>query len=200
MNVLAIGRHPDDVEIACSGTLVKCRERGDRVVVCHVSDGDLGHVVIPPEELRVIRRQEACRAGEMVGIEVISAGFSDLDIFDGDRRSRDRIVDVIRYADPDVIITQAPDDYMPDHTAVSRLVFDASFAATLPNYRFRRTAISPSAASTSAASRSSSLSRSTNWASTRAPARPSLCGSFGRAKRSPSKTRSSSIRSHRTIA
>ena len=200
MNVLAIGCHPDDVEIACSGTLVKCRERGDRVVVCHVSDGDLGHVVIPPEELRVIRRQEACRAGEMVGIEVISAGFSDLDIFDGDRRSRDRIVDVIRYADPDVIITQAPDDYMPDHTAVSRLVFDASFAATLPNYRFRRTAISPSAASTSAASRSSSPSRSTNWASTRAPARPSLCGSFGRAKRSPSKTRSSSIRSHRTIA
>ena len=98
--------------------------------------GDLGHVVIPPEKLRVIRRQEARRAGEMVGIEVISAGFSDLDIFDGDRRSRDRIVDVIRYADPDVIITQAPDDYMPDHTAVSRLVFDASFAATLPNYRF----------------------------------------------------------------
>lgn len=137
MNVLAIGCHPDDVEIACSGTLVKCRERGDRVVVCHVSDGDLGHVVIPPEELRVIRRQEACRAGEMVGIEVISAGFSDLDIFDGDRRSRDRIVDVIRYADPDVIITQAPDDYMPDHTAVSRLVFDASFAATLPNYRYQ---------------------------------------------------------------
>ena len=200
MNVLAIGCHPDDVEIACSGTLVKCRERGDRVVVCHVSDGDLGHVVIPPEELRVIRRQEARRAGEMVGIEVISAGFSDLDIFDGDRRSRDRIVDVIRYADPDVIITQAPDDYMPDHTAVSRLVFDASFAATLPNYRFWRTAISPSAASTSAASRSSSPSRSTSWASTRAPARPSLCGSFGRAKRSPSKTRSSSIRSHRTIA
>ena len=112
MNVLAIGCHPDDVEIACSGTLVKCRERGDRVVVCHVSDGDLGHVVIPPEELRVIRRQEARRAGEMVGIEVISAGFSDLDIFDGDRRSRDRIVDVIRYADPDVIITQAPDYYM----------------------------------------------------------------------------------------
>lgn len=137
MNVLAIGCHPDDVEIACSGTLVKCRERGDRVVVCHVSDGDLGHVVIPPEELRVIRRQEARRAGEMAGIEVISAGFSDLDIFDGDRRSRDRIVDVIRYADPDVIITQAPDDYMPDHTAVSRLVFDASFAATLPNYRYQ---------------------------------------------------------------
>ena len=44
------------------------------------------------------------------------------------------MVDIIRYADPDVIITHDPDDYMPDHTAVSRLVFDASFTATLPNY------------------------------------------------------------------
>lgn len=48
MNVLAIGCHPDDVEIACAGTLAKCVKRGDRVVVCHVSSGNLGHVIIPP--------------------------------------------------------------------------------------------------------------------------------------------------------
>ena len=43
-------------------------------------------------------------------------------------------MDIIKYANPDFIITHNPDDYMPDHTAVSRLVFDASFTATLPNY------------------------------------------------------------------
>ena len=32
-------------------------------------------------------------------------------------------------------IQENPDDYMPDHTAVSRLVFDASFGATIPNYK-----------------------------------------------------------------
>ena len=37
MNVLAIGCHPDDVELACAGTLAKCVARGDRVIVCHVS-------------------------------------------------------------------------------------------------------------------------------------------------------------------
>ena len=42
---------------------------------------------------------------------------------------------MIKYADPDFIITHNPDDYMPDHTAVSRLVFDASFGATIPNYK-----------------------------------------------------------------
>ena len=134
MNVLAIGAHPDDIEIACAGTLAKCVKRGDRVVVCHVSRGDLGHVVIPPDELSRIRAEEAKRAGALAGIEVICADFCDLDIFDNNRAARDRIVEVIQYADPDLIITHNPDDYMPDHTAVSRLVFDASFSATLPNY------------------------------------------------------------------
>jgi len=134
MNVLAIGAHPDDIEIACAGTLAKCVKRGDRVIVCHVSRGDLGHVIIPPDELTIIRHEEAKRAGALAGIEVIGADFCDLDIFDNNRPARDRIVDVIRYADPDFIITHNPDDYMPDHTAVSRLVFDASFSATLPNY------------------------------------------------------------------
>lgn len=134
MRILAIGAHPDDIEIACSGTLAKCVKRGDTVIVCHVSNGNLGHVVIPPDELAEIRAAEAKKAGSLAGIEVVCAGFSDLDIFDNNRAARDRIVEIIQYADPDVIITHNPDDYMPDHTAVSRLVFDASFAATLPNY------------------------------------------------------------------
>jgi len=134
MNVLAIGAHPDDIEIACAGTLAKCVKRGDRVIVCHVSNGNLGHVIIPPDELAVMRKGEAKKAGSLAGIEVICADFSDLDIFDNNKEARDRIVDVIKYANPDFIITHNPDDYMPDHTAVSRLVFDASFAATLPNY------------------------------------------------------------------
>lgn len=136
MNILAIGCHPDDVEIACSGTLIKCIKRGDKVTVCHVSTGNLGHVIIPPDELTKIRANEAKRAGAMAGIEVICAGFNDLDIYDNNKAARDKLVDVIRYADPDVIITHNPDDYMPDHTAVSRLVFDASFTATLPNYTY----------------------------------------------------------------
>ena len=135
MKVLAIGAHPDDIEIACSGTLAKCVKRGDKVTVCHVSSGNLGHVIIPPDELRVIRAAEAKKAGGMAGIKVVCAGFDDLEIFDNNKAARDKIVDVIKSVNPDFIITHNPDDYMPDHTAVSRLVFDASFTATLPNYK-----------------------------------------------------------------
>ena len=134
MRVLAIGAHPDDIELACSGTLAKCVERGDTVIVCHASSGNLGHVIIPPDELTVIRANEAKRAGAMAGIEVIWGGYDDLDIYEENKEARDKMVDVIRYANPDFIITHDPDDYMPDHSAVSKLVFDAAFTATLPNY------------------------------------------------------------------
>jgi len=135
MRVLAIGCHPDDIEIACSGTLVKCIKRGDEVYVCHVSTGNLGHVIIPPNELIEIRKEEARKAGRIAGVkEVISVGMNDLDIYPENKESRDKIVEVIRNVNPDFIITHNPNDYMPDHTAVSKLVFDASFTATLPNY------------------------------------------------------------------
>ena len=66
MNVLAIGCHPDDIEISCSGTLAKCVKRGDKVTVCHVANGNMGHEIISPEELRVIRANEAKKAGKKV--------------------------------------------------------------------------------------------------------------------------------------
>ncbi len=134
MNVLAIGCHPDDVEIACSGTLVKCVKRGDNVTVCHVSSGDLGHVLIPPEELVPMRAEEARKAGSLAGIKVVYAGGNDLQIHECDQTLRDSLVEIIRDAAPDFIITHAPDDYMPDHVNVSKLVFDAAFTASLPNY------------------------------------------------------------------
>lgn len=135
MRVLAIGCHPDDIEIACAGTLAKCVKRGDEVYVCHLSSGDLGHVVIPPDELKVMRANEAKSAAKLAGVkEVIYGGFNDLDIYADNKEARDKVVEVIRKVDPDFIITQNPTDYMPDHTAVSKLVFDASFTATLPNY------------------------------------------------------------------
>ena len=49
MRVLFIGAHPDDIEISCCGTLAKCVKRGDRVVVCHVANGNMGHEIIKPD-------------------------------------------------------------------------------------------------------------------------------------------------------
>lgn len=133
MKVLAVGAHPDDIEINCAGTLIKCIKRGDSVTACHMSDGDMGHVAIMPEELGRIRRDEARRSGAIAGMKVIWGGLHDLDIYDG-KYARDLLVKIIRDERPDFIITHGQNDYMPDHTAVAKLVFDASFSASCPHY------------------------------------------------------------------
>lgn len=132
--VLAIICHPDDMEIDCGGTLLKCKERGDRVVVCNLCNGSMGHMVIMPDELIAMRDRESKESCAIGGFEHIPGGFDDLEIYDGNKEARDKVVKIIREVNPDFIITHSPDDYMSDHVATSKLAFDASFAASVPHY------------------------------------------------------------------
>ena len=134
MNVLAIVCHPDDMEIGCGGTLLRCKKRGDNVTVCHVANGNMGHMVIPPEELRVTRIAEAKKAGDIGGFTTVTCDVGDLLVNSADKNQIDRLVKVIREAKPDFIITHAPNDYMNDHVETSKLAFYAAFSATVPHY------------------------------------------------------------------
>ena len=135
MNILAVGCHPDDLEIGCGGTLARYSQAGHTVTMVHVANGNMGHVEILPEELRAIRREEARAGGRALGaVEVISLDAGDLDV-DSNRPSLVRaLTDVIRRTQPDLIITHPPNDYMKDHIETSRLVFDASFSASVPHF------------------------------------------------------------------
>ena len=82
-----------------------------------------------------MRAAEAKRAGALAGIEVVTCDIGDLMVYEASKAQRDAVTDVIRSVQPDFIITHAPNDYMPDHLAVSRLVFDATFAASVPHYK-----------------------------------------------------------------
>ena len=134
MNVLAISCHPDDMEIECGGTLLRCKKRGDNVIVCHVANGNMGHMVIMPKELGEMRIAEAKRSGDIAGFNTITCNVGDLLVRESSKEQHDMIVKVIRDAKPDIIITHGPDDYMGDHVAVSKLVFQASFSASVPHY------------------------------------------------------------------
>lgn len=134
MNVLAVGCHPDDLEIGCGGTLAKLSAEGHKVTMVHVANGNKGHKVIPTEELRLMRKQEAIAAGKLIGSEVISLDVPDLSVKSDSDELVQKLVQVIRRVKPDYIITHPPEDYMKDHMEVSRAVFDASFAATVPYY------------------------------------------------------------------
>ena len=94
MNVLAISCHPDDMEICCGGTLLRCKERGDNVTVCHVANGNMGHVVIEADELRKIRIGEAKRSGESAGFKVVTCDIGDLLVNSADKSQHDKLVQI----------------------------------------------------------------------------------------------------------
>jgi len=132
MVVLAIGAHPDDVEICCFGTLARCVGRGDRVVVCSVTNGNLGHTTIDSQSLRMIRMAEAARASEKIGAAYCTLDVNDMRLDSSDNEIRLRLTDLIRSVRPDLVITHDPMDYHPDHIATSELVFYCSLQAALP--------------------------------------------------------------------
>lgn len=134
MNVLAIGAHPDDLELLCGGTLALYSQNGHKVFMCHAVNGNLGHEIIPRDELRNIRRQEAINAAKIINAESMTIDIDDMDIHDT-QETRLKMAEIIRKADPDIIITHSPDDYHTDHKITSGIVFNASFASTLPQLK-----------------------------------------------------------------
>jgi N-acetylglucosamine malate deacetylase 1 len=134
MNVLAVGAHPDDLEILCGGTLAKYVSLGHNVVMAHFCNGNKGHHHIPPDELSETRDREALESSSVIGARHINLDIDDLDAY-VEREQVLKCVDLIRQSEPDVIITHSPEDYMPDHTVSARIVFDASFVATLPHVK-----------------------------------------------------------------
>jgi LmbE family N-acetylglucosaminyl deacetylase len=132
MRVLAIGAHPDDLEILCGGTLARFAGQGDAVTMLVMTDGSAGHAEIGAAELAVIREREARAAAAVIGAEFVWLGLPDEFAFN-DEPTRRRLLEAIRAARPDLILTHDPEDYHPDHRATSRAVFDASFVMGLPN-------------------------------------------------------------------
>jgi LmbE family N-acetylglucosaminyl deacetylase len=135
MKVLAVGCHPDDLEIGCGGTLALYTSKGHDVFMCHIANGNMGHAEIMPDELAVIRTTEAESSGSVLGAKkVYNLDVSDLLVDSHNEEQVRKVVEVIRTIRPDVIITHSPDDYMRDHVETSKLVFNASFSSSIPHY------------------------------------------------------------------
>jgi N-acetylglucosamine malate deacetylase 1 len=132
MRVLAVGAHPDDLEILCGGTLARYVREGSEVVMCNAALGNRGSFEHTSEEIAEIRLREARRAAEIAGAEHVTLGFTDGEVDATDDAQRAAVVDLVRDVRPDLIITHSMGDYMSDHNETSKLVFDCSFHATLP--------------------------------------------------------------------
>ena len=132
MNILAVSAHPDDIEILCAGTLARYAGSGQSVTMAVFTDGSMGDAQIPPATLARTRHEEAAAAAAIIGARLLWPAITDEHVFP-DERQRRVMIDLLREADPDVILTHSPIDYHPDHRYVSQLVFDAYFQKGLPH-------------------------------------------------------------------
>ncbi|MDB5340033.1 MAG: galB 1 [Planctomycetaceae bacterium] len=135
--ILAIHAHPDDVEIQCAGTLARLKALGCEIAVATMTPGDCGSAELGPLEIAAVRRAEAKKAADLLGAEYLCLEFRDLQIL-VDNDSRRRVTEAVRKTRPDIVMTAPPIDYMSDHEMTSRLVRDACFAASAPNYDTRQ--------------------------------------------------------------
>ena len=119
MNVLAIGAHPDDIELGCGGTLLAHRRRGDRISLLVMTTGEQG-----PQASRS-RVEEQEDAARLLGADLFWGGFLDGAI-SADRDAVNVIQSVIREVGADVVYTHSPRDTHQDHRGTGASTLSAA--------------------------------------------------------------------------
>jgi bacillithiol biosynthesis deacetylase BshB1 len=128
LDLLALGAHPDDVEVHVGGLLALASDRGLKAAILDLTSGDLGTRGTP--ETRRVEAQEAAR---ILGVPRFVLDFPD-GRFMEDEANRLRLMAEIRRLRPRVLILPPPDDRHPDHRRAHRLAREAAFYAGLKNY------------------------------------------------------------------
>jgi bacillithiol biosynthesis deacetylase BshB1 len=126
LDILAIGVHPDDVELSCAGTILKHIELGKTVGILDLTLGELG-----TRGNATIRTQEAMHAASILGVSVreqlnMADGF-----FENNETNQRLIIEVIRKYQPELILCNAISDRHPDHGRAAKLTTDACFYSGL---------------------------------------------------------------------
>jgi len=126
LDVLAIGAHPDDVEMSCGGTLCLLVDQGYRVGIVDLTRGELGS-----RGSADLRAKEAERAREIMGVAVrINLEIPDGDIANTDANRR-KLIAVVRRYQPDIVLFNPLEERHPDHGDAARLCGSAVFYSGL---------------------------------------------------------------------
>lgn len=126
LDILAIAAHPDDIELACSGTLIHHIQLGKKVGVLDLTQGELG-----TRGNASLRLKEAQKASEILGITLRdNLGFDD-GFFQNDKNHQLEIIKKIRQYQPEIVLCNAVTDRHPDHGRAAELVSNACFYSGL---------------------------------------------------------------------
>lgn len=126
LDILAIGAHPDDIELGCGATIAKEVAKGKKVGIIDLTRGELG-----TRGTAKTRDEESKKAAEILGIALrLNLGFAD-GFFVNDKEHQIEVIRKIRTYKPDIVLCNAFDDRHIDHGKGSKLVSDACFLSGL---------------------------------------------------------------------
>jgi len=126
LDILALGAHPDDVEMSCSGTLLAAVAVGKKVGIVDFTRGELGTRGTPET-----RAAEAAAASEILHLSVReNLGLPD-GFFKNDREHQLPLIAALRRYQPDIVLCNAISDRHPDHGRAAQLATDACFLSGL---------------------------------------------------------------------
>lgn len=132
--VLAIGAHPDDIEIGCGGTLRLLFERGAEINHVVVTSGEEGSLAIGGHALARQREAEASRSGSILGASKVSFLHAEDGLTTYAKELKIELVSMVREYRPDILFIHAAQDHFPDHRIVHQLAIAAAGAAAGPWY------------------------------------------------------------------
>jgi bacillithiol biosynthesis deacetylase BshB1 len=132
VDVLAIGAHPDDVDLTCGGTLAKLASRGKSAAILDLTRGEMATRGTPET-----RAEEAQASAEVLGVQerlILDLGDGRLEDSPGSRR---QVIEEIRRLRPVLILTHYWEDLHPDHAAAGRMVRSVMYPVGFANYPAR---------------------------------------------------------------
>jgi LmbE family N-acetylglucosaminyl deacetylase len=132
--ILAIGAHPDDIEIGCGGTLSLLKEQGYDLVYLNVTSGEEGKRFGTRIDTIAQRELESKRSGQILGASQVLFLREPDGLTSFSKETKIRLISIIRELRPALVLTHARSDHFPDHQIVHQLTMDAALGAAGPWY------------------------------------------------------------------
>jgi bacillithiol biosynthesis deacetylase BshB1 len=126
LDILAFSAHPDDIELSCSGTIIKHIEQGYKVGIVDLTEGELG-----TRGNKEIRKEEADKAAKLMNISARENLKMPDGFFDLSEANKISVIKMIRKYKPRIVLANAISDRHPDHGRAAQLVSEACFLSGL---------------------------------------------------------------------
>lgn len=131
--VLVVGAHTFDAEVMAGAACAVYADAGSRIVLLHLSQGELGHRTLEPARYAAQKRREAQKAAAILGAEPVFLDYPDGGVPRDDEVAQ-RVARTIREVRPEIVIGHWRGSWHKDHVAAHHAMVQGVYYATLPTF------------------------------------------------------------------